>query len=342
MDPAQSWERLSTAISGPFERTITGALVGAYRSLEQRIEIAYKVALEGGSEIPLQRFLILREQLGEILTGLRLPPELQSFVADSLKDGQQAGDLWALAQLGTVQKEAERLGIQQAAQLFADGATDPQAILTPAMARQNPSALIAAAQRQRGLSLYVAPDAWAALGRVAESDLHGRIIGAVEFHLAQGDSWRSLQKTLTNALGFAEQRAQMIARTEMAAAMVEGTKLRYEAEGIKQVQWQAVGSSRTCGYCAPRHGKVYRLEDVICPAHPACRCVVTPWEKEWLDLELIDAEEEGERRAAVLADLEAAGKKPLTGPSPFEKALGLQKAPEAIWSPPSPSSKEQS
>jgi len=36
----------------------------------------------------------------------------------------------------------------------------------------------------------------------------------------------------------------------------------------------------------------------------------------------------------VLADLEAAGKKPISGPSPFEKALGQERAPEALWTPP--------
>jgi SPP1 gp7 family putative phage head morphogenesis protein len=171
------------------------------------------------------------------------------------------------------------------------------------------------------------------LNRLAEVDLRGRIIGAVEFHLASGDSWRQLRRTLQDSLEVTKSRAQTVARTEMAAAMVEGTKLRYEAEGIQQVQWQAVGSSRTCGYCAPRHGKVYKLGDVVAPAHPNCRCTVTPWDPEWEELGLIDPQEEAKARAEVLADLEAAGKKPISGPTPFEKSLGMEQAPKALWTP---------
>ncbi|MFZ9568590.1 MAG: minor capsid protein [Vulcanococcus sp.] len=199
--------------------------------------------------------------------------------------------------------------------------------------------MIAAAQRQNALANYAAggkgTQAFAALNRLVEVDLRGRIIGGVEFHLAQGDSWRQLRKTLQNSVELTKSRAQTVARTEMAAAMVEGSKLRYEAEGIEQVQWQAVGSSRTCGYCAPRHGKVYRLGEVVAPAHPNCRCTVTPWDPEWEELGLIDPQEEAKARAEVLADLEAAGKKPISGPSPFEKALGQERAPKALWSPPS-------
>ena len=40
MDPAQSWGRLASALIGPYEREIVGALVGAYQSLEGRIEVA--------------------------------------------------------------------------------------------------------------------------------------------------------------------------------------------------------------------------------------------------------------------------------------------------------------
>ncbi|NBQ38004.1 MAG: hypothetical protein EBU42_10875, partial [Synechococcus sp.] len=345
MDAADSWERLSDALLGPFERDIINGLTDAYRSLEGRIEIAYKRALSGGNDMPLRQLLILRQQLEQELQTMRLPPELQQVVNQALLDGQQASDFWALAELNKVKQEAMRLNPEQAAAVFADAIADPTAILTPAMVQQNPSAMIAAAQRQNALAGYAAggrgTQAFAALNRLVEVDLRGRIIGGVEFHLAQGDSWRQLRKTLQNSVELSKSRAQTVARTEMAAAMVEGSKLRYEAEGIEQVQWQAVGSSRTCGYCAPRHGKVYQLGDVVAPAHPNCRCTVTPWDPKWVELGLIDPQEEAKARADVLADLEAAGKKPISGPTPFEKALGMEQAPEALWSPPRLGAKTQ-
>jgi len=338
MDPAESWERLSNALLGPYERDIVEGLTGAYRALEGRIETAYKRAQEGGDVFPLRRLLILREQLGQELQTLRLPPELQLTVAKALLDGRQAGGLWGLAQLNSVQQQATAQSTEQVAELFASATANPEGILTPAMAQQNPSALLAAAQRQNALSGYAAgatgSQAFASLNRLVEVDLRGRIIGAVEFHLAQGDSWRQLSGTLKQSLALTSSRAQVIARTEMAAAMLEGTKIRYEAEGIQQVQWQAVGSSRTCGYCAPRHGRVYLLREVVIPAHPNCRCTVSPWDPRWLEVGLVDLQEEAKARAEVLAELKAAGKEPIDKPSPFEKALGLKAAPKPLWTPP--------
>lgn len=338
MDPADSWEKLSDALLGPFEREIIDGLTGAYRAMEPRIEQAFKRSLQGGSDLPLQRLLILRQQLGQELSAMRLPPELAQTVNQALLDGQVSSDFWALAELNKVKQAARDLTPEQAAQAFANASTDPSLILGPGMAQQNPTALIAAAQRQNALANYAAgargTQAFATLNRLVDVDLRGRIIGAVEFHLASGDSWRQLRSTLQSSVELTKSRAQTVARTEMAAAMVEGTKLRYEAEGIQQVQWQAVGSSRTCGYCAPRHGKVYRLGEVVAPAHPNCRCTVTPWDPEWVELGLVDPQAEAKSRADVLADLEAAGKKPISGPTPFEKALGQDTAPEPLWSPP--------
>lgn len=338
MDAAASWERLSDALLGPYEQDIVEGLTGAYRALEGRIEVAYKRAAEGADTFPLRRLLLLREQLEQELSAMQLPPTLRQTVNQALLDGQQSADFWALAEIRKVQQEAKDLTPQQLVELFGQAGSNPDLILSPAMAQQNPSALIAAAQRQNALANYAAgargSQAFASLNRLVEVDLRGRIIGAVEFHLAQGDSWTQLRKTLQTNVALTKSRAQTVARTEMAAAMVQGSKLRYEAEGIQQVQWQAVGSSRTCGTCAPRHGKVYKLGEVVVPAHPNCRCAVTPWDPKWQELGLIDEQAEAASRAAVLADLEAAGKEPLSGPSPFEKALGLEKAPEALWTPP--------
>jgi SPP1 gp7 family putative phage head morphogenesis protein len=338
MDAAASWERLSDALLGPYEQDIVEGLTGAYRALEGRIEVAYKRAAEGADTFPLRRMLLLREQLEQELSAMQLPPTLRQSVNQALLDGQQSADFWALAEIRKVQQEATDLSPQQMVELFGQAGSNPDLILSPAMAQQNPSAMIAAAQRQNALSNYAAgargSQAFASLNRLVEVDLRGRIIGAVEFHLAQGDGWTQLRKTLQTNVALTKSRAQTVARTEMAAAMVQGSKLRYEAEGIEQVQWQAVGSSRTCGTCAPRHGKVYKLGEVVVPAHPNCRCAVTPWDPKWQELGLIDEQAEAVSRAAVLADLEAAGKEPLSGPSPFEKALGLEQAPEALWTPP--------
>ena len=323
MTAGDSWERLSDAIDGPFERDIIDGLVNGYKALEPRIERAYKKAVLGAGEYPLRRLLTLRQELGQQLSGLQVSGTSQKKILKALAEGQKAADEWAKA--GLYKKDPKK---------YADLGIG----LTPGMAQQNPEALIAAAQRTHALSNYAlgarGSQTIALINKISDTDLRGRIMGAVEFHLAQGDSWRNLEKTLKDSLEFAKNRAETVARTEMASAMVEGAKTRYQEEGVEYVQWNATGSSRTCGYCAPREGKVYELGKTVCPAHPNCRCALTPWDPDWEKLGIASAEEDAKQRDEVLEELEAAGKKPISSASPFERALGLEEPPDVIWEPP--------
>ena len=323
MTAGDSWEKLSDAIDGPFERDIVDGLVNGFKALEPRIELAYKKAVLGAGEYPLRRLLTLRQELGQQLSGLQVSGTSQKKIVKALAEGQKAADEWAKA--GLYKKDPKKFGNLGLG-------------LTPGMAQQNPEALIAAAQRTHALSNYAlgarGSQAVALINKISDTDLRGRIMGAVEFHLAQGDSWRNLEKTLKDSLEFAKNRAETVARTEMASAMVEGAKMRYEEEGIEYVQWNATGSSRTCGYCAPREGKVYELGKTVCPAHPNCRCALTPWDPEWEELGIASADEDAKQRKEVLEELEAAGKKPISSASPFERALGLEEPPKPFWEPP--------
>lgn len=76
-------------------------------------------------------------------------------------------------------------------------------------------------------------------------------------------------------------RAEMIARTEVTRASVEGqrfTALEYEKLGITMVEvWQTRNDEIVCPICGPRHGKKEgdgwtRYDGP--PAHPRCRCWV--------------------------------------------------------------------
>ena len=322
MTAGDSWEKLSDAIDGPFERDIVDGLVNGFKALEPRIELAYKKAVLGAGEYPLRRLLTLRQELGQQLSGLQVSGTSQKKILKALAEGQKAADEWAKA--GLYKKDPKKFGNLGIG-------------LTPGMAQQNPEALIAAAQRTHALSNYAlgakGSQTIALINKISDTDLRGRIMGAVEFHLAQGDSWRNLEKTLKDSLEFAKNRAETVARTEMASAMVEGAKMRYQEEGIEYVQWNATGSSRTCGYCAPREGKVYELGKTVCPAHPNCRCALTPWDPDWQELGIASAEEDAKQRDEVLEELEAAGKKPINSASPFERALGLEEPPGVIWEP---------
>jgi hypothetical protein len=68
-------------------------------------------------------------------------------------------------------------------------------------------------------------------------------------------------------------RAIMIARTETAASLSEGTLGAYGEHGISEVEW-AADPSACPEICLPNNGQVYSIEEASgeIPAHPNCEC----------------------------------------------------------------------
>jgi len=102
------------------------------------------------------------------------------------------------------------------------------------------------------------------------------IPGYFEEAMTQGE----LRERLGNL--YSPVRAEMIARTEVTRAAVEGersTVAELEKQGIKMIEvWQTRNDEIVCVICGPRHGKKegdgWTKNDGP-PAHPRCRCWVT-------------------------------------------------------------------
>lgn len=80
-----------------------------------------------------------------------------------------------------------------------------------------------------------------------------------------------------------ETRAMLISRTETAAAYSQGSIAAYRASGVvKQTEWLTAGDDDDCPICAALNGTRADLGDMFDgdidapPAHPACRCVLSP------------------------------------------------------------------
>lgn len=131
---------------------------------------------------------------------------------------------------------------------------------------------------------------------------------------------------------------ERIARTELSSAYVKAAVRSYEEDGVEYGQWAAVESVRTCPYCAARHMQVYELSQILIPAHPNCLCSVLPVSKERLNSRSFQAES-WEDRQAILEELKATGRKPITSPTPFEKFTGVI-APQPVWVPSKPETPE--
>jgi SPP1 gp7 family putative phage head morphogenesis protein len=148
----------------------------------------------------------------------------------------------------------------------------------------------------------------------------------VEQGLVQGWGPRKVARALRSELGVTASKAETIARTEVMSAYNSAAKTRYKKGGIEYGQWMATGSDRLCPVCADRNMRVYKLEDIVIPAHPRCRCMVVPYSPNW------DADTEfTERyREQTIADLRATGVEPSGAVSPFEKAAGMTTAPQPV------------
>jgi SPP1 gp7 family putative phage head morphogenesis protein len=79
-------------------------------------------------------------------------------------------------------------------------------------------------------------------------------------------------KRLNQRLGL-EQRAAMIARSELARTYSEATLARARERGDSYVRVLASNDERVCPTCAARNGRVFPTDRVILPFHPRCRCV---------------------------------------------------------------------
>lgn len=95
-------------------------------------------------------------------------------------------------------------------------------------------------------------------------------------------------KGITQQMGL-RQRAALIARSEILNAYGNASQQQHRSEGYEYVRWVATQNERTCPYCVARHGRIYRLNEVVAPAHPRCRCVTVPVPRELVELD--DAEQ---------------------------------------------------
>jgi SPP1 gp7 family putative phage head morphogenesis protein len=79
----------------------------------------------------------------------------------------------------------------------------------------------------------------------------------------------------TSQIGL-RQRAEVIARSELANAYVKGAIDHNLKEGYAFIRWVAATDERACRYCLSRHGQIFPADQVVIPAHPQCRCTPVP------------------------------------------------------------------
>lgn len=149
---------------------------------------------------------------------------------------------------------------------------------------------------------------------------------------------------LNNKMGL-KQRAALIARSELANAYVAAQKTSAARNGFNYVRWIATKDERTCPVCASRHGRIYILSNVVAPAHPRCRCSLSPVSSDAVeekDLELrnilLRQDYWDESRKTIVDEFAKSKANKDDVPLPFDKASKIL---EEALKKPSPSERRQ-
>jgi SPP1 gp7 family putative phage head morphogenesis protein len=95
--------------------------------------------------------------------------------------------------------------------------------------------------------------------------------------IAEGRPTDSMISDLVRRLGVVRSRGEVIVRTENQRAYNKAADDYYKANNIDLVAYYATSDDRTCPYCTPRAGKIYKRGEISVPIHPRCRCYLAPY-----------------------------------------------------------------
>ena len=339
---ATEYGRALDRLGAGMTRSAQQALVQAYRALEARLAPLYNRAIaDGGLSFALQRNQLMMAELEVLFRQFQLPPQLEVQVAETMGRAREFGADWAERSLTDAARLFTTASPAYARELISQSPAPVDDWLYRAMAHREGLGVaggidVGAAISAQDLRRYEALRNYHALGRFnrTRDDVAERIQNTVSFNVVQGNSWRKVERDLRQVMTTATNRAEIVARTEVAAASAEAMRQAYEARGVELVQFIAVMDSRTSPICAARNRQVYHLGEISVPLHPRCRSTLMPVSRRMLDRGLINPAAEAKAQAEGLRELERAGRKPDRGLAPFEKAAQQQRPPAPVWSPP--------
>lgn len=122
--------------------------------------------------------------------------------------------------------------------------------------------------------------------------MDGRISRVLTMGMAEGRSPRDIARSLSDEVGIAKRRAQVIARTEVISAHAEASLNAYAEAGVEGVTVEAevstTGDGLVCPRCEELEGKTFPIEQARnrIPVHPNCRCAWIPAIKDARGVEL--------------------------------------------------------
>lgn len=112
-------------------------------------------------------------------------------------------------------------------------------------------------------------------------DLRKMVKSSIRLGIIQGEGVPEIAKRLVSeglpkgTFEKVNERARVIARTELAGMFTEGRKAYYEQAGVKRVR--VIGKGTSCPICGPHIGREYDVDKVPrIPFHTNCQCDIEP------------------------------------------------------------------
>jgi len=98
-----------------------------------------------------------------------------------------------------------------------------------------------------------------------------------------GETFQQFSRRLAQSGLFSPERARMIAVTEVTSAFAQGNMIAWKESGVTEgKEWNTANDELVCPICGPLDGKQVKLDGEFTggfaapPAHPRCRCWITP------------------------------------------------------------------
>ena len=257
MELVEEFEEAVVGVEDVAVRRILQAMDSSYRSLVTKIAAEYDSISDNISLLPAQRQLLITEQLGDLLAVVNpsQEKEYKEMFADLISTVHGIGE-------GSVEEVIKNIDPDFKASSFA---RLPQ----KAMA-------IAATGAYDRLKRYGDDFALQATQLISQG-------------LIQGWGNKKIAAGLKKIMEITRSKAEMIARTESANATVGAAKERYRKSGIDYVIW-TTAMKEVCPWCVWKSGKIFKIEEVVIPQHPWCRCSIIPVTPQWARDSLLDFE----------------------------------------------------
>ncbi|NEP51349.1 MAG: hypothetical protein F6K65_22135 [Moorea sp. SIO3C2] len=245
------YEKTLTELEDDAIARLNQSIENGYRELVNKLNYVYPTIADNITLLPAQRELLITAQLGDLLN--IISPDSENDLRELIVG-------------------ADDIGGRSVDEIIK--AIDPDLVAANFAVVPLEAAAIAASRSYQDLLGHGERFARSASQAISQGVL-------------QGWGSRKIAQLIRQRAEVTQRQAIMIARTESLKAAAGASKQRYVDSGINYGVWVTV-LTEVCPWCTSKTGKIYKIEDMVIPQHPYCRCTLIPVTPQWVNNDLLD------------------------------------------------------